>query len=147
HCAARTVYSIALFFFFSSRRRHTRFSRDWSSDVCSSDLPVTAALPIDFEGAIPPFEGFGGSTYEVVDNPAADAVNGSAKVGKYVKGLEGSWAGITTLLSAPLDFSVNTVLRYHVHSPVTGKALFKIENSADANQFVEVFADVTQTNQ
>src|SRR5690606_19505519 len=28
----------AAFFFFSSRRRHTRFSRDWSSDVCSSDL-------------------------------------------------------------------------------------------------------------
>src|SRR5690606_40276709 len=26
--------------FFSSRRRHTRFSRDWSSDVCSSDLVV-----------------------------------------------------------------------------------------------------------
>src|SRR5690606_39645931 len=34
------------FFFFSSRRRHTRFSRDWSSDVCSSDLriPSTQAL-------------------------------------------------------------------------------------------------------
>src|SRR3712207_7011710 len=35
-----------LFFFFSSRRRHTRYWRDWSSDVCSSDLwgtaPVTA---------------------------------------------------------------------------------------------------------
>src|SRR5690606_39397301 len=27
--------------FFSSRRRHTRFSRDWSSDVCSSDLSRT----------------------------------------------------------------------------------------------------------
>src|SRR5690625_5164063 len=27
-------------FFFSSRRRHTRWPRDWSSDVCSSDLPV-----------------------------------------------------------------------------------------------------------
>src|SRR5690606_41122411 len=27
------------FVFFSSRRRHARFSRDWSSDVCSSDLP------------------------------------------------------------------------------------------------------------
>src|SRR5690606_40830540 len=27
-----------MIFFFSSRRRHTRFSRDWSSDVCSSDL-------------------------------------------------------------------------------------------------------------
>src|SRR2546430_5075519 len=30
-------------FFFSSRRRHTRFDCDWSSDVCSSDL-VEAAL-------------------------------------------------------------------------------------------------------
>src|SRR5215510_16111441 len=29
-----------LFFFFSSRRRHTRWPRDWSSDVCSSDLIV-----------------------------------------------------------------------------------------------------------
>src|SRR2546421_4283749 len=29
---------IAYFFFFSSRRRHTRSDRDWSSDVCSSDL-------------------------------------------------------------------------------------------------------------
>src|SRR5687768_18108116 len=29
-----------LFFFFSSRRRHTRCSRDWSSDVCSSDLSL-----------------------------------------------------------------------------------------------------------
>src|SRR5690606_40677232 len=28
--------------FFSSRRRHTRFSRDWSSDVCSSDLGSSA---------------------------------------------------------------------------------------------------------
>src|SRR5215813_15067737 len=28
------------FFFFSSRRRHTRCGRDWSSDVCSSDLPA-----------------------------------------------------------------------------------------------------------
>src|SRR5690606_11052442 len=32
-------------FFFSSRRRHTRFSRDWSSDVCSSDLAPKAEAP------------------------------------------------------------------------------------------------------
>src|SRR5207237_3542699 len=31
-------------FFFSSRRRHTRFKCDWSSDVCSSDLPVVLAI-------------------------------------------------------------------------------------------------------
>src|SRR5690606_40640566 len=30
--------------FFSSRRRHTRFSRDWSSDVCSSDLHNTEGM-------------------------------------------------------------------------------------------------------
>src|SRR2546421_4360864 len=32
------------FFFFSSRRRHTRSDRDWSSDVCSSDLSGTFRL-------------------------------------------------------------------------------------------------------
>src|SRR3712207_7690115 len=31
------------FFFFSSRRRHTRYWRDWSSDVCSSDLSLKKA--------------------------------------------------------------------------------------------------------
>src|SRR3712207_7489525 len=30
-----------LLFFFSSRRRHTRYWRDWSSDVCSSDLTLS----------------------------------------------------------------------------------------------------------
>src|SRR5207248_8115087 len=33
------------FFFFSSRRRHTRSYGDWSSDVCSSDLDVLPAMP------------------------------------------------------------------------------------------------------
>src|SRR2546422_3894710 len=36
------------FFFFSSRRRHTRCSRDWSSDVCSSDLdPLRFVLRLE----------------------------------------------------------------------------------------------------
>src|SRR6266542_6535502 len=37
-------------FFFSSRRRHTRCYRDWSSDVCSSDLLDVKAQPGDAEG-------------------------------------------------------------------------------------------------
>src|SRR5690606_40431672 len=40
--------------FFSSRRRHTRFSRDWSSDVCSSDLRAALVLP---DGREEVFEG------------------------------------------------------------------------------------------
>src|SRR6266498_3317792 len=35
---------VFFFFFFSSRRRHTRCGRDWSSDVCSSDLGAAARL-------------------------------------------------------------------------------------------------------
>src|SRR3712207_8224293 len=35
---------ILLFFFFSSRRRHTRYWRDWSSDVCSSDLNIFISI-------------------------------------------------------------------------------------------------------
>src|SRR5256884_4012573 len=50
------------FFFFSSRRRHTRCSRDWSSDVCSSDLffsklvpkPLSSKSPF-FRAALPRF--------------------------------------------------------------------------------------------
>src|SRR5476651_2864244 len=34
------ICGFVFFFFFSSRRRHTRYWRDWSSDVCSSDLKV-----------------------------------------------------------------------------------------------------------
>src|SRR5207245_3459014 len=33
-------------FFFSSRRRHTRCYRDWSSDVCSSDLSLGQVFPV-----------------------------------------------------------------------------------------------------
>src|SRR5260370_15067568 len=42
---------LVLLFFFSSRRRHTRFKCDWSSDVCSSDLTRTASrlVPKQFE--------------------------------------------------------------------------------------------------
>src|SRR5690606_40936841 len=52
-----------VFFFFSSRRRHTRFSRDWSSDVCSSDLEfpllphrqwVAKRLVLENGGVCPP---------------------------------------------------------------------------------------------
>src|SRR5256886_7804195 len=45
------MISVCLFFFFSSRRRHTRFDCDWSSDVCSSDL--SGAQPAG-EAAAPP---------------------------------------------------------------------------------------------
>src|SRR5256885_6110132 len=54
-----------LFFFFSSRRRHTRLQGDWSSDVCSSDLDGR------LKGVI--LSGSHASVYEV-DDRAPDAV-------------------------------------------------------------------------
>src|SRR5699024_11738766 len=46
--------SMILFYFFSSRRRHTISKRDWSSDVCSSDLHVLMTLlsPASFIASI-----------------------------------------------------------------------------------------------
>src|SRR5438477_9428825 len=41
-CLSILLYVLFFFFFFSSRRRHTRLTCDWSSDVCSSDLPCRA---------------------------------------------------------------------------------------------------------
>src|SRR5258705_13457125 len=38
---------MSVVFFFSSRRRHTRCLSDWSSDVCSSDLPQFTYLPFN----------------------------------------------------------------------------------------------------
>src|SRR5256885_10292090 len=40
------------FFFFSSRRRHTRLQGDWSSDVCSSDLPLRAHILMRSSGML-----------------------------------------------------------------------------------------------
>src|SRR5947209_15209964 len=44
------LVSFIFFFFFSSRRRHTRYWRDWSSDVCSSDLKGPHACEALFFG-------------------------------------------------------------------------------------------------
>src|SRR2546430_9643583 len=45
HSQTLGVRSRLIFFFFSSRRRHTRFDCDWSSDVCSSDLEREKRCP------------------------------------------------------------------------------------------------------
>src|SRR5256886_5218231 len=50
-CFHITCSSDALFFF-SSRRRHTRFDCDWSSDVCSSDLFYRRCLALRSRGAV-----------------------------------------------------------------------------------------------
>src|SRR3712207_9457373 len=64
-------YISFLFFFFSSRRRHTRYWRDWSSDVCSSDLPD---LYNQIEWAAGRIIGFHIDDWQANENPAASRV-------------------------------------------------------------------------
>src|SRR5256886_10079497 len=47
------------FFFFSSRRRHTRFDCDWSSDVCSSDLTTVAVRNAQLYAQVPLVDALG----------------------------------------------------------------------------------------
>src|SRR5690625_6363582 len=44
---------LLLGFFFSSRRRHTRWPRDWSSDVCSSDLYTVTVCVAEYRNSAP----------------------------------------------------------------------------------------------
>src|SRR3712207_6523477 len=57
-CGIVEVLLIYIFFFFSSRRRHTRYWRDWSSDVCSSDLNLLLSIGVS-QNVIPPDYNFG----------------------------------------------------------------------------------------
>src|SRR5688572_32608662 len=51
-CLFIKLFSVLIFFFFSSRRRHTRFDCDWSSDVCSADLDGRALAADDLVAAL-----------------------------------------------------------------------------------------------
>src|SRR5207247_10057750 len=67
------VLMFILSFFFSSRRRHTRSTRDWSSDVCSSDLTVfiydaTGQLTAEYANDTTPPIGGGGTSYLTSDH-------------------------------------------------------------------------------
>src|SRR5690606_40217133 len=65
-------------FFFSSRRRHTRFSRDWSSDVCSSDLArVDGQVNLKLSGEPLPYDQgeFGRLSALIDDRPVVVAAS------------------------------------------------------------------------
>src|SRR6185295_12835870 len=79
------------YFFFSSRRRHTRYWRDWSSDVCSSDLcsaVASAVAQVDFAVTPTTTVAFGNvdigtsatQTF-TVQNTRGGTVTGTASVG------------------------------------------------------------------
>src|SRR2546426_995213 len=63
-----------LFFFFSSRRRHTRLQGDWSSDVCSSDLnkEITLKLKVEISSLAGQVSAGGGLTQPIIGTREID---------------------------------------------------------------------------
>src|SRR5690625_7528860 len=76
------------YFFFSSRRRHTRWPRDWSSDVCSSDLTMTMDAQTEDDDEIAWLEQYRGDvgaepvTYVLSDVDNRDGRSEERRVGK-----------------------------------------------------------------
>src|SRR3989442_2814725 len=68
-----------IFFFFSSRRRHTRCGRDWSSDVCSSDLLQAAGLTPYLEKLKFHLVGYGCTTCIGNSGPLPEAIGAAIK--------------------------------------------------------------------
>lgn len=105
----------------------------------------TTALPLDFEGTAPDITTFGNSTASVVANPDATGINTSPNVLETVHGNE-VWAGFYFDMATTFDFSTNTTITLKVWAPVTGDFRFKLEESANTNNFVEVDVTVNTAN-
>src|SRR5256885_4202921 len=110
-----------LFFFFSSRRRHTRLQGDWSSDVCSSDLaaPVSAppvapiADPDTARIAVAPVPTGETGNILVVDDNAANREMLSrrlARAGHRVQVVANGPDALTLLRQQPIDLVLLDVL-------------------------------------
>ncbi len=88
-------------------------------------------LPVTFESPTVnyAFTDFGGGTVTKINNPQANGINTSAKVGKMVKNAPEVWGGSFIALGTPIDFSANKIFRMKVFSPRVGaKVLLKVEN-------------------
>src|SRR5256886_11081156 len=90
------------FFFFSSRRRHTRFDCDWSSDVCSSDFNALSLIPnVTFGGGgTSASAGFGISNDPQVNFYTRFPFNNNTGTWEYTDGLTKIWNNHTTKFGA-----------------------------------------------
>lgn len=135
---------MALFFDFGNTSPNT-FYFDNINFVAAPPAFLTD-VSINFESEEPVFDVFGGQEFQVIDNPDPSGANTSSRVGETIHGFE-SWAGITTLLAGPVDFTQKGFFKMNVWMPVVGTVKFKMENSADAGDFLEVDVTNTKTNE
>ncbi|ADR20166.1 hypothetical protein MATR_22180 [Marivirga tractuosa] len=116
----------------------------------TQEVSVSAApkvLPFTFEENNTQFGTFGGTVFNVIDNPDASGANTSARVGEFQKGTEFSFAGLALLLDEPVDFSENTTLSMKIWSPVATNAILKLEAAGDAGTFTEQNVSIPVANE
>src|SRR6266699_2186524 len=115
------------FFFFSSRRRHTRCGRDWSSDVCSSDLDEGAELLVVVGGD--------GSVNEV-----ANGIAGRSGVEIAVIARGTGWDFARSLgLPRNIDRAIDVALSGETRTIDLGRATYRLWAGGEAQSF---FANV-----
>jgi len=122
----------------------------------SETITITQAsdpvnLPIDFESFTVnyAFTDFGNNVSTVVDNPYAEGINTSAKVGQTLKtaGAE-TWAGSFLTMESPIDFSTKKLFKVKVWSPKTGAIVkLKVENLNDGDIAYEMDVTTTTSNE
>ncbi|MBA5629684.1 carbohydrate binding domain-containing protein [Moheibacter lacus] len=110
-------------------------------------LPVTFENP-DLNYLFYTFGG-GEPVLPIIDNPAPNGVNNSAKVAEYTKpaGSE-TWAGTVLTLNESIDFSTSNKLSVDVYSPAAGTpVLLKLEDHTNPDIFVETIVNTTTSGQ
>src|SRR5260370_16921026 len=114
--------AVLCFFFFSSRRRHTRFKCDWSSDVCSSDLfcfQKSKSDKADKNPSVPAIE-FGADVDERKKEPGVHLIVHHGQVQPF-PGEEDSFESHTfsnALASVPIHLDVVPSLATRTYYPV-----------------------------
>lgn len=91
-------------------------------------------LPLTFESTTLTYSfiDFGGTATSVIDNPHAEGINTSTKVGRQVKNAGETWAGTAIQLDSNLDFVTYKSFKVKVWSPAANvPVILKVENAAD----------------
>lgn len=102
-----------------------------------TSLGFAQSFPFTFETGTTTFTDFDGGATTVITNPVSSGINTSTKVAQMVKSPGQPWAGSYITMPAPIDFSVNKVIKVKVYFPVANKKLLvKFEGSGnDGNNF------------
>jgi len=127
------TYDLAsVFFDFGKEGDGKVFYWDDVQFLTTNVTPNYLALPFTFQSTTYgyPFEGFGGGSVTVVNNPDPSGINTSTKVGKMVKGPPEVYGGSIIELVNPINFSASKIFKVKVYSPRVGaKLLLKLEGN------------------